>query len=347
MGLGHLWAGRAFGTNIGNLFVKLEGDDRALTGTLHFNEQGVGLVVYAVGGAFDGRRLTLSGKPQTKIEGLTFGDLKTDAALNPKGNLEGQWETEIGSAGTFVLFPHDASQPAASGSEATPDQLHTARHHFGAIGIDRQQLTTLAETIQRDFRSAQVVVTVVAGTEQSRFLNDFKSLNLSTEQATAVKLFVQEPDRGNVNKVVSVELGPQVNTVMTQGADEAWVLGELELLKQTLRNLEHTYTTNFKRLGFGINQLLFVGAIIFIPSLGNLRDRAVLMIGVLVLVYIVNWLHGRFLPFAAIYLGKRPPSFVARATPTVVSWLISATAGIVATLLAAYLQGMLSGWIPK
>lgn len=48
MTLGRLWAGRAYGTNTGNVFVELNGNDEALTGTLHLNEPGVGPAVYEV-----------------------------------------------------------------------------------------------------------------------------------------------------------------------------------------------------------------------------------------------------------------------------------------------------------
>ncbi len=53
--------------------------------------------------------------------------------------------------------------------EAPPEQLHTGRHQFGAIQVDRDEITGLAEDIQREFKNAKVVVTVVAGTEQSRY----------------------------------------------------------------------------------------------------------------------------------------------------------------------------------
>lgn len=339
MALGHRWAGQAYGTNTGNLFVKLEGNDDALAGTLHMNEPGVGLVVYSLQGAFDGNQLTLTGESQTQIEGYVFGQLTVSGALTTKGELAGEWSTSIGSAGTFILFPHDQAQGLADAPGKMPDQLHTARHHFGAVEIDREQITAIADEIQRDFKSAQLIVTVVAGTEQSRFLPDFKTTAFNTDRAAVIKLFVQEPESSGVNRVALVEFGPQVNMVMTQGGDEAWVLGMLEKLKRAIRPLERAYTTNFKKLGFGINQLLIVAAIVFLPSLGTLRDRAILMAGVLALVFGVNWLHGRYLPFAAVYLGQKPAGLFARIAPSVASWIIAATAGIVATLLAAYLQG--------
>jgi hypothetical protein len=201
---------------------------------------------------------------------------------------------------------------------------------------------TIADDIQRDFKDARVVVTVVADTEQSRYLPDFKTINFTADRATILKLFVQKPEGGGVNRVAQVEFGPQVNLVMTQGSDEAWVLGMLEKLKRSIRPFERAYTTNFKKLGFGINQLLLVGAIIFLPSLTSLRDRSILMVGVLALIFCVNWLHVRYLPFAAIYLGQKPTGLFARAAPSVISWVIAVTASVAATLLGAYLKGWLS-----
>lgn len=344
MALGRLWAGRAFGTNAGNLFLKLEGEDAALGGTLRLNDPGVGLIVYSITGSFDGARLTITGEPQTQIVGVAFGRLTATATLSPKGDLEGEWDTDIGAAGTFVLFPHDRSQVSGLG-EQTPDQLHTARHQFGAIAIDREQIIALAEEIQREFTKGRAVVTVVSGSEQARYLYDFKTHSFNADRVEIIKIFVQEPEPGGIpggiNRVVSLEFGPQINSAMTQGASELWVLGKLEKLKRDLRRFERTYTTNFKRLGFGINQLLLVAAIVFLPSLANLRDRAILMAGIFALIGAVNWLHRRYLPFAAIYLDKKPKGLLVLVAPSVVSWVIAVTAGIVAILLAAYLNGRL------
>ena len=115
MAFGRLWAGRVFGTNTGNAFAKFEGDDSALIGSLHHNDTGVGMVVYRTAGSFNGNRLSIEGMPETKIDGVQIGRLKATAVLQPTGSLEGEWETDVGSAGTFVLFPHDRSQVALFG----------------------------------------------------------------------------------------------------------------------------------------------------------------------------------------------------------------------------------------
>lgn len=340
MALERLWVGRAYGTNTGKLFVKLEGEDSGLEGTLRLNEPGTGLTEYTIAGSFDGVRLALTGEPVTRIEGMSFGRLTATATLNQRGGLDGEWETDIGSAGTFVLFPPNRPQ-ITDLSEQTPPQLHTARHGFGAIGIDREQIIALADDIQRDLKGGQVVITVVAGSEQSHFLEDFKKLNFNANRAEAVRIFVQEPESDGLNKVISLEFSPQINLAMTQGANEAWVLGKLEKLKRDISRFERTYSTNFKVFGFDITQLLLLAGIVYLPSLTNMLNRAILMVGILLLIFALSSFHNRFFPFAAIYLSQKPKRLFDKVAPSVLSWLIAASAGLVATLLAAYLQGSL------
>src|SRR5262249_23703508 len=150
MALGHVWAGNVFGTNTGNIFLKLEGTDNALKGTLRHNDRNMNaIIVYAVTGSFDGSRLMLMGSPQGEdLNGAKIGVLTASASLQSNGQLQGEWETGIGAAGTFVLFPYNAIQPSAD--VASPDQLHSTRWDFGPIEIDREQIIALADNIQRN-----------------------------------------------------------------------------------------------------------------------------------------------------------------------------------------------------
>ena len=332
------WAGRAWGTNIGNVFVALEGDDAALTGTLRMNESDVGVAVYAVQGTFDAPTLSLTGGPQEKNDDVEAGQLTVKGTMNAKGEIHGDWETTIGTAGTFTLFPHTGGEAPTALQQA--EQLHTARHAFGAIEIDKDQITEIAESIRREFQS--VIVTVVAGTEQARYLDDFKQRQFAVDRAEIIKIFAQKLDGSGVNQVVSIEFGPQTNTAMTQGANEAWVLGQLETLKRDLRRYEHTYITTFKRWGIGINQVMLLAAIVFLPSLSGLKDRAILMAVVLGLIFGVDWLHSRYVPYAAIYLREKKKGWFGKAWPRVASWAIGIVATVIAGLAAAYLQGALS-----
>lgn len=342
MALGRLWAGRIFGTNTGNVFVKLDGSDDALAGILRINELGVGVLTYSLHGSFDGEKLRATGEPANRIEGVNAGRMTAIAELSSRGELLGEWETEIGTGGTLHLFPHDQSQGIDQPRGDISEQLHTARYQFGAIAIDRSEVTTIADDLQSEFKKAQVVVTVADGAEQSRLLSDFKSINFGSKRAAVVKLFVRESEGTGIDRIVQVEFGPQINFAMTQGSDEAWVLGSLEKLKRAIKPFERAYATKFKRMNFGINQMMLAGAVVFLPSLPSLSARAVLMLGVLVLIFVVSWLHSRYLPLSAIYLSEKPKTLVERVAPGFISWLIAATASLVAALLAAFLNG----WLP-
>jgi hypothetical protein len=331
------WAGKAFGTNTGNLYLHFEGDDGALVGTLRMNEDGVGIAVYSVTGTFDGTTLSIQGDPQVEIEGVEFGKLEASGKIDTSGNLLGDWQTKIGSGGTFVLLPH--AQENGASSEAALRQFHSARHNFGAIEITREQIIETGEKLQVDFPKMIVAVTTVS--EKIQYLDDFKSEQFTVNRASIVKLSGQKPDIQGGNQSVTIEFGPSINYAMTQGANEPWVLGALEALKRDLKRFERTYATNFWRWGIGINQVMLLGAIAFLPTLGGLAQRVILLAGVIGLGWMVNRLHEKYIPLAVIHLRTKPPGLLDRIWPSVWSWLIALSAGAAATLLAVYLQGWL------
>lgn len=341
MGLTKTWAGKAFGTNVGYLALKLEGDDDALTGTLRMNEEGVGVLVYSIEGNFEAPTLTMVGTPQVDIEGVQLGEMKAVGTMNAAGEIHGDWETTIGTGGNFVLHPH-------TGGEVDPvqkaEQLHTARHNFGAIAIDRDQIIELAEQIRRDFPN--VVITILSGTEQARYLDDFKKSQFGADRAETIRIFAQKPDTAGSNQLISIEFGPYVNIAMTQGPDEAWVLGRLETLKRDLKKYERAYVTGFKKWGINFNQIIVLGTLVVLPSLGGLKERSILMAGVLVIILGVYALHSRYVPFASIYLRERKVGPLGRFWGTFASWVIGIAAAALATALAAYLQGYLTPKAP-
>jgi len=344
MAIVKLWAGRAYGTNTGNLFVKIDGSDNELQGQLRLSDERYGLTTYQIQAAFDGERLTIQGTPIHLPEGIVAGALTASAKLNAAGQLEGEWETEIGTAGTFVLFPHGQIEDPTKA--ASPDQLHTAHHTLGAIEIDREQLISVADALQQEFKNP-VVVTWVAGTEHSRFLQEFKQMPPPAGTVTVVKIRASDLERTGVYRVVQIEFGSQSNSIMTQGGDDAWVLGKREALKRDLGPFERNYATNIKKLGIGINQIIFLGAIAALPDIPSLFRRVCFLFAVVVIALCVNKLHQRYLPNAAIYLSHRPPGLLRVVGPSVISWMIAVTAGVVATLLAGLMDGWLHTWWTK
>ena len=339
MPLSRLWAGRAYGTHTGNLFVKLQEADSSLAGTLRFAQDGAGVVVYNVHGNFDGTQLTLLGTVEIQPPASVGGDLTIEASLKPTGNLAGEWQTTIGAAGTFVLYPHDNPETASAG--LTPDQLHTARHPFRAIDITREQIIELADEIQKDFLNARVVVTIAAEAEVSRFLDDYRNRTPRTDRARFLKLYVSEPEKTGTVRLVSIEFGQQYNLLVTQGGNEEWVLGSLERLKRAIRRYERVYTANAEWYGIGLKPILLLVAIALLPSLETFRDRAIMLGSVFLLNVGLDLFHQRYLPHAAIYLMPQREGLAVKVGLKVLSWV----AGIAATIAAAVIAAYLKGWL--
>lgn len=340
MALGRLWAGKICGTNIGNVFAELIGTDAALTGVIHINDFNTGIVIYRIQGQFNEGKLHISGITDTKIDGASFGDLTAVAHLNTRGELTGQWSTSIGSRGTFTLFPHDPAQAPETAAGKIREQLHTTRHQFGAIELNREQLTNIADEIQRDFMRSTVIVTVVTDTEQALSLEDFKTSHFNASRAAVIILFAQESEASGLNRVVRVEFGPQVNIAMVQGGDEAWVLGMREKLKHSIRPFERNYVTNTKFLG-GFKFITFAYAVVILPSFASFIYRSIFMISVLIFVFSIEWLHKRYLPLAVLHLRKRQAGFIAQFAPSAISWISTIIAGAIVMLLQLYLEGKL------
>lgn len=268
MALGRLWAGRAFGTNVGNLYVEFSGDDNSLSGKLHFSEHVTGIIVFTVNGTFDGQHLQFSGTPLDTIGEQEAKRITISAYLNAKGELFGKWETTIGAAGTLHLFPHDHGQLPTINSEELAPQFHTARHTLGAIALDKAQLINIADEIQSHFKRP-VVVTVGTGTEQATYLENFKNKNFKIERITFAKIHVQEPESDGLNKVASIEFGSYVNEIITQSQNQTTALGIIELIKQSIKPYQRSYITNLRKFGITANELLLIFSLTLIPSLAT------------------------------------------------------------------------------
>lgn len=332
--IGRLWAGRVFGTNTGNLFLDLDTTADELRGTLRFMDSAFGLVIYQVKGTFDGSTLELEGEPKQALPEVETGTISTKATLTPQGNLRGQWTSSLGTAGTFELFPHD-SLPADQSKTAKspiPEQLHTTSLSVNAIRLYAEDVRELSKVIRKDFVVGPLVVTYRSGgTEITRYFDEFEKEAESLGELQYLKLTIQEPEAHGINKVAVVELKSQgSNDVIVQGIYESWVIGKAEALARYLRRHEKSLVTNTKKFGLGLHQLIAVGMLLLFPEVEPLWRRAVFAVVVLGLLVALTWAHVRYLPNVVVYLTPRKPSPFARAWPSILSWLIGATASFAA-----------------
>ena len=334
--IGKLWAGRVYGTNTGSLYVELEPTADGITGSLRLMDTAYGLVIYNVKGTFDGVTLELEGDPKQAPPGIETGRIMAKAILNPQGNLLGQWHSSLGTAGTFELFPHDQT-PADQGKNVglpIPEQLHTARQSIGAVRLYRDDVRALVQTIRKDFSVGRLVVTYKsAEIENTRYFEDFEKVDPSLGELQYLKFSIQEPEAHGINKLAVIELDSNGrNDVIVQGIYESWVVGKAETLARQLRRYERSLVTNVKKYGLGLNQLIVVAMVVFFPEVGSLWRRGVFAVVVVGLLLALVWAHRRFLPNVVVYTSPQKPSALERAWPSILSWVIAATASLAAAL---------------
>lgn len=337
--LGRLWAGNLFGTNTGKLSLELEStvtDGHESAGVLRVSDDNFGVTVYTVHVKLDGAKLTVEGTPQTEVEGLVQGNVSAEAALQPNGHLSGQWSSSIGTGGAFQLFPHvGAAVPA---DEKQPEQIYTTNKDLGALRLYRNDLSEIISVLRRKFPASKIVVTHIdRGAELMLYSDDFESKLATLDQLDWIKLNVQAAAGGGFSKSLTLDLGQSFNRVTTQGPDESWVLGEAEATASMLRAKQSKLSTAIGKWRVNVNQLIFVAALVAMPDL-SLRNRAIFMIAVIALILLANKITQTLVPNFNLNLKGERPSWATQIWPSALSWLISATAGIAASLVYGLLQ---------
>jgi hypothetical protein len=302
----------------------------------------MGLTVYQVTGTFDGTALHFEGDPaQAQApQGVVLGAIEATAALTPEGQIRGTWRSSIGTGGTLEAYPHDQPSPDQRTPGAQPpEQIYTSTISVGAVRIYGQDLWALVQFIRKDFVVGRPVVTYrILGNEVTKYLEDFQKEAPTFAELRYLKLMVQEPEAHGINKVVVLELNAVGrNEIRVQGINESWVTGKAESTARMLRGFEKGLVTTYKKYGITLNEVIFLATLVLIPAIQSLWQRAVFVVVVVLLLHALVWVHHRFIPNAALYLSEKEPTLLQRTGPTIMSWLIAATASLAAALLFQWL----------
>lgn len=328
------WTGKIYGTNNGSIYLTIEEHaDHVVTGRLNISDNQYGISVYEIRGTFNGSEVKFTGTPVNLPEGVEAGPMEAQGSLNAQGSVEGKWQTNYGTAGTFWLVPHRLS----TDSEGLPDQLFTVRKDWGPIEITRQDIVDIAELIQKDFNNP-VVVTVAGESEISCYLERFKELELSQSRAKILKIRGADPERGEINRVVQVEFGPQMNFAIVQSSNEAWARGKKEMLAQQLKKFERSYASYIKRLGLGTNQLIFLATLVVLPALPGWGQRILLVIFMGLIARALVAFDTHIMRFANIWITEKPKAVVGR---SLVSWGVN----LLGMVLAGVIVAAIGGWL--
>jgi len=339
-GFGKLWAGRAYGTNTGNLFLEFEETEPRLSGTLRFLDSLAGIAVYSVEGTFDDR-LVLTGHWKQGGDPEHHGVLSIEGRLTSEGYLRGTWNSTIGTGGTFDLHPHDLvlSTPPATPDGSIPEQLYSRNVSVGAIQLYAQDVLELLRYVQEEFTAPRPVVTYhVRGSEVTKYAVDFIKEIPTLGRLNYLKVTVQEPDAYGVNRLVVVELRAfGDNEIRVQGVRESWVVGRSEALAAFLRRHQSRLVTSYRKFGLNLNSVIFLAMLVLIPEIGTLEARVAFVAATVVLLILLLWAHSKFIPNASLVLTDKRPNVFIRAWPTILSWLVAASASLGAALVFYWL----------
>ncbi len=342
--LGKLWAGRAFGTNTGNLSISFESDGEELAGIVRFHDEAYGLVTYKVQGTYRDE-VELTGKAITEAEGVEYGELTVKAALTPEGSLKGEWYTSIGSGGPFVAHPHGVGAANTDKTDLGIEQFYTQAYTLGALRLAKDDVISLMEAVKKDFNAeAKLIVTYrSAGAEVTQHGKDFLAQMGGHKKLTYLKVFMQEPDEFGVNRFAFAELAePGSNRVVAQGVREIWVEGKAQMLRSELAKNEKSIITNFKKFGLNLNQVALFVMIVAITYVPEFWMKAVVGLLVFGLIKFIGWLHVTFIPNASIRLTDVKETWITRWGSSIFSWV----ATLASTVLGGYLIYVLTKTTP-
>lgn len=342
MARGGLWAGHVYGTNTGNFFLEIDADGDSVQGTLRFMDAVFGIAILDIRGTLNDK-LLFTGIPRQTKEGVVAGELSAEAELTPEGNLRGTWSTTLGTGGTFLAYPHDPHRPSQGAVPAgsVPEQLYSSNVSLGAIRLNAAAIDDLVHFVRRDFLVGRPVMTyVVRGNEVTKYFEDFKADADVPPELRYLKITVQEQEAHGINKVVVVELNAKgENVVRVQGINESWVVGKAEATARMLREGEKTLATTFKKFGLSINTLIFAAMVVTMPSIPSLLDRALFAAVIFGLLNALLLLHQKYIPNAIVAVRSEQISVLRRVSPTIVSWLVAASASVAAAVVYKWLAG--------
>ncbi|QDO83687.1 hypothetical protein FM037_11150 [Shewanella psychropiezotolerans] len=339
--LANRWAGRLYGTNTGNVFLDLVQKDQNVSGCLRIMDSIFGVSIYEYTGTFD-EDIILNCTPSQAIEGIKIGDVKIRGRLTAKGNIKGDWESTIGTAGTFEIYPHDITSvdPGAGAREINPEQIYNKTIQLGSVRLFKDDVVQLVSFIKKDFTSGKVIVTYAQrGSDLTKYADDFFAQLDGIEQLNYLKLVIQEPEAYGINRIIVIELVANgISEIRVSGINESWVLGKAESTLQTLKPKQNSLVTTYRKYSLNFNGVIFFAMLIAIPDIVDWESRAIFVVTVFLLLNFLLFIHNKFIPNTTIYLEQAKPSFFKRAWPSILSWVIAASSSVVAAYIFSILR---------
>ena len=339
MNVAGIWNGQIYGTNTGNVSIQLAQEGNNLTGKVRLMDHAFGLVVYEVEGeAVDEVKLLL--KPVQGPEGIEVKNVEVTAILNERGHLQGEWESELGTGGTFLAFPHGSINQKTANTTA-PEQLYNKSVTVGSVRLYGVDIEKLIDAVKQDFVQGRVVITYdFRGHKIIKYAEDFLEELTDIERLKALTINIQEPETNGINRSVTVELAEYHGSVIrVSSPNETWVVGKSEALKKVISQYESSVITNYRKHGLDFNFIIFLLMLVVIPEIQNWPQRLGFVLGVFAILTVLLLLHRKLIPNTIVNKSKKSTGRLKRMWPSILSLLMTITGTLIAGLLLHLFTG--------
>jgi hypothetical protein len=336
--LANRWTGKIYGTNTGNVFLELNQDDGTLSGKLRIMDDLFGLSTYSCNGDISDDKITLYCKPSEVIDGMEIGNVTVLVSIRQDGRLMGDWSSEIGTAGTFNISPHNLDNTQSSNQ--IPEQIFNKTIPIGSLRLFKEDIVNLINFMKKDFTEGRVIVTYSQrGSELTKFYDDFINTSDDLNELNHFKAVLQEPEAYGINRVAVVELFVSgTSEIRVSGINESWVLGKAESIYQTLKPKQNYFVTTYKKYGLNLNGFIFFTMLVFIPEIVTIENRAIFVLVVFLLLNSLLFFHAKIIPNTLIYMQETKPNTFLRIWPTILSWLVAASSSVAAAYIFMLLK---------
>ncbi|MGH1399398.1 MAG: hypothetical protein ACRBCT_09310 [Alphaproteobacteria bacterium] len=339
MNVAGTWNGKIYGTNTGNVSIQLTQTGNRLEGKVRLMDDAFGVVVYdATGEANDNVNLHLN--PVQFPEGIEVRDVTVTATLNERGHLQGEWESELGTGGTFLTFPHGSVNQPANHATA-PEQLYNKSVPVGSVRLYGDDIEKLIQAVQKDFVQGRAVITYdFRGHKIIKYAEDFLKEIVEIDRLKALTINIQEPESNGINRSVTIELAEFHGSVIrVSSPNETWVIGKAETLKKIMQDYESSIVTNYRKYGLDFNFIIFLLMLVVMPEIENWPERLGFVLGVFTILSALLLLHRKFIPNTIINKSKKNTGWLKRIWPSILSWVMTTGGALIAGLLLHLFTG--------
>lgn len=348
------WAGTIWGTNNGTAIAVIqETSEGKIAGRYLIIEAGVGKTQAELTGTLgrDGSiEAVLRGfkSPSDLIlpeKGEMAGHFDSD-----KGVIEGEWSTDLGSAGRFVLLPSptesdaagiipEAAPPAGDGGKKPP-ALITKTRILGSYRLGQDDVRRLAELVAGGTKVPEPAFNATSDGRSFIHIGFEGLLSDPSVPAIVYELLISanEPVTNVGTKTVTVTFKPnEPNTLFVSDYDRTWVEGKAAEIEIFLQKRESRVAKFLKKYGPNVNSLIFLAMLVFLPSVESILERSYIVLATfaLLLSLFYSW---NLAVNSKVFLRETKLAWYKKHENLWVTGLNVVLTGFIAWLIATYVQ---------